>query len=263
MARRESYNPLLKSYPDSEKINALSEAAEVLYVRLIAASDDDGRYYGDAKWVLAKLFTARMIAGQVTAEDVESRLCELELVGLAFRYRVGDDTYLQLINVSKRIRNDVQKDTRFPAMTSGDGPATARDRADFAAPTEPNRDRTETETQPNRTRVTAGGFFKKLTKQDLEDDARLATWLSRAIEAGLMAAGERDQLRFFSAAAKGLSGCNPVGLFVATVRDQSWDRITQAEEQTAIARIKSLKDSRAGPPSSHAKQLAAALRPKD
>jgi hypothetical protein len=70
MPRRESFNPLLKSYPDSNRINSVSEGAELLYVRLIAATDDKGRFYANPHWVLAKLFTARMIRGQVTEDGI-------------------------------------------------------------------------------------------------------------------------------------------------------------------------------------------------
>ena len=79
--KREPWNPLLKSYPDSEKINAISIGAETLYTRLIAQCDDHAHYYGDARWVLPKLFTARMIARQVTEADVSNWLGELEHVG--------------------------------------------------------------------------------------------------------------------------------------------------------------------------------------
>jgi hypothetical protein len=45
--RRESYNPLLKSYPDSEKVNAVCVGAETLFTRLLAQSDDLAHYYGE------------------------------------------------------------------------------------------------------------------------------------------------------------------------------------------------------------------------
>ena len=114
MARRESYNPLLKSYPDSERVNALSIGAETLYTRLIAASDDAGRYYGDAKWVLARLFTARMVAGQVNQKSVEEWLCELEAAGLAKRYVVSEAKYIELVEVFKCLRKDVKPQVIFP-----------------------------------------------------------------------------------------------------------------------------------------------------
>ncbi len=55
MGRSNRFNPLLKSYPDSEKVNSCSIGAEMLYVRLVAATDDHARYYGDPRMIAAKL----------------------------------------------------------------------------------------------------------------------------------------------------------------------------------------------------------------
>ncbi len=115
MARLEAqYNPLLKSYPDSDKINAVSEGAEVLFVRLIAQSDDAGRYYGEPKFVLAKLFTSRMASGQLTVKKIEDRIKELEAVGLVERYEVGGVRYIQLVKAFKTVRKERGPKLRFP-----------------------------------------------------------------------------------------------------------------------------------------------------
>jgi len=122
MARLQaSYNPLLKSYPDSDKINAVSEGAEVLYVRLLAQSDDAGRYYGEPSFVLGKLFTARMASGSLTAAEIESRILELEQVGLIRRYISGQVRYLELIGAFKTVRNDRSGVIRFPEPTCESG----------------------------------------------------------------------------------------------------------------------------------------------
>lgn len=113
--KSQSFNPLLKSYPDSDKLNRVSEGAECLYVRLIAQSDDYGRYYGEPRFVLAKLFTARMIAGQLAETEVSQRLNELFSVDLIRFYESGGARYIQMVNVHKRLRNDVHRDMRFPA----------------------------------------------------------------------------------------------------------------------------------------------------
>ena len=112
---RRYFNPLLKSYPDSEKINSVSEGAEVLFVRLLAKSDDNDRFWGDATWILPKLFTSRMLAGTVRESEVEKRLVELEKVGLIERYEVNGKSYLQLVNCFKTFRSDQKTfDLRFP-----------------------------------------------------------------------------------------------------------------------------------------------------
>src|SRR5690606_22158118 len=95
------YNPLLKSFPDSEKINAVSLGAETLYLRLIAQSDDNGNYWGDPPLVLGKLYTLRMDAKQVGVDDVARWLDELRAVGLVKSYRVKGRTYINLINCYK------------------------------------------------------------------------------------------------------------------------------------------------------------------
>lgn len=125
-----SYNPLLKSYPDSEKINRVSEGAEVLYVRLLAASDDDHHYYADAQRVLAKLFTERMVVGTVTEEAVAARLDELDREDLIRLYEVGGKQYLEIVQCFKRFRKDVKFDKRFPAPESPPLRHAARTRAE-------------------------------------------------------------------------------------------------------------------------------------
>jgi len=116
MARSPGYNPLLKTYPDSEKINAVSEGAELLYVRLIAASDDHGQFWGDAAFVWAKLFTHRM--QDLTIDQIEQRIQELETIGLLVRYEAAGKRYVQLLDVYKTGRADRKCNVEFP-----DGPA--------------------------------------------------------------------------------------------------------------------------------------------
>lgn len=136
--KRESYNPLLKSYPDSEKINGVSEGAEVLYVRLIAQSDDKGRYWGDPAMVLAKLFTHRMAAGEVTKSDVAKRLEELRTVGLIDFYEVAGKRYLQMVSVVKRLRPDVALHLICPEPVASVVTSSNRERNDDGPPTQPN-----------------------------------------------------------------------------------------------------------------------------
>lgn len=114
MAKQRSYNPLLKNYPDSEKINAVSEGAELLYVRLLAQSDDAGRYSADPAWIAAKLFTARMVAGQIKPAQIQKRLDELEVVGLVVFYEDDGKLYLEMVDVFKRHRADVAIKVAFP-----------------------------------------------------------------------------------------------------------------------------------------------------
>jgi len=111
--RNESYNPLLKSYVDSEKVNAVSEGAENLYVRLIAQSDDEGRYSADPQWVLAKLYTHRMFKG-LKVEEIASRIDELWQVDLIRLYEVDGKRFLEIVGVFRTHRKDVKKKLLYP-----------------------------------------------------------------------------------------------------------------------------------------------------
>ena len=108
------YNPLLKSCTESDKINAVSEGAEVLYYRLIAQCDDLGRYYGDPAWVLAKLFTARMAAGTLKAREVKERIAELAEIGLIRTYEHKGTQFIEVTEVFKTFRNDYEPQPLFP-----------------------------------------------------------------------------------------------------------------------------------------------------
>ncbi len=111
--RNEAYNPLLKNVTDSDKLNAVSEGAECLYFRLIAQSDDAGRYSADPAWVLARLFTIRMGHG-LTAKSIADRLEELWKVDLIRFYHINDKRYLEMVNVFKTMRKDVKTKLVYP-----------------------------------------------------------------------------------------------------------------------------------------------------
>lgn len=154
--RREAYNPLLKSYPDSDKVNAVSEGAEVLYLRLLAQSDDAGRYYGEASWILAKLFTARMIAKELTHSDINQRLSELENVGLLHRYQAAGGTYLELLGVFKTLRSDVKPKYLFPQPLTAHVTDAGRIRNDDG-PLEPDPEQDQEQEQEPYSAGGAGG----------------------------------------------------------------------------------------------------------
>ena len=115
--RREPWNPLLKGYPFSEKVNAVSVGAETLFTRLVAQADDYGNYYGNPKQILAYLYGHRFAAGHVTATDTGRWRAELvsNAVGpLAAIYEVNGAEYIHLLNPRRRLREDVKADERFP-----------------------------------------------------------------------------------------------------------------------------------------------------
>jgi hypothetical protein len=279
MARgREGYNPLLKSYPDSDSINAVSEGAEVLYVRLIAATDDASHYYGDPYWILSRLFTARMITGQLTTDDIAGRLRELAQVGLLRIYAVRNVEYLELVNCFKKVRGDVKPDIRFPAPPQEGGDSgvvsaqptaiedsraefdtdTARIRNGFVPSTRPNPTQPKPNNQPNRAR---GSVFGKITADDLRDDDRLAAWFAKACAAKNPIVSELDRLNVWGAAERALEhGESPPALFTSIVQKRDWKLITEAQGDRADKR---LKRCRFPPlPTPIATALADSLKPK-
>lgn len=153
--RNEGWNPLLKSYPDSEKINRCSIGAEMLYTRLIAQSDDLGHYYGDAKWISAKLLTARTLSGEVTTEAIEGWLTELKNAGLIEFYEAGGIRYLELVNIKKCLRRDVKPEIRFPVREM--------------VGTDSKQTRPASVTNPGRVRYESGPLEENRTRKEQEE----------------------------------------------------------------------------------------------
>lgn len=115
-----SWEALLTSYPDSVKINAVSPLAETLYTRLIACSDKAGHFWGDAKMIALKVFSARLVARQITPQAVAKCLKELEAVGLVKFYQMGGIKYLELTDLYRVERCDRRKQLQFPQrLTNG------------------------------------------------------------------------------------------------------------------------------------------------
>ena len=147
--KREPWNPILKSYPFSEKVNSVSIGAETLFTRLVAQADDYGNYYGNPKMIVATLYPHRWAKGDVdvtTAGRWRDELVTCTGGALISMYSVNGSEYIHLINPRRRIRGDVSPDERFPREPSN---------ADKQAITEdvPNAARTRTEDVPNVART--------------------------------------------------------------------------------------------------------------
>lgn len=89
-------------------MDELSSTGERVYVRLRMAADSAGRFYGDAEWVLSKCFSCRV---QLSVEEVEKALCELEAAGMVVRYDAEGGRYLAITEWGVRQRSE----PRFPA----------------------------------------------------------------------------------------------------------------------------------------------------
>ncbi len=114
--------PLLRSYPDSEKINTVSMAAELLYVRLLTFCDDAGNFYADPHEVLGKCLTKRWRQRQIGTKKVATLLAELEEVGLIVFYGT-DVSLLHIMNYPPPLRKDRTWVVTFP-LPACDDPVT-------------------------------------------------------------------------------------------------------------------------------------------
>lgn len=100
------WNPLLISFPDSDKVNHLSFKAETLYVRLLAVCDDNANYFANPKILMCKVFAKRFAFGQVDDAMVAGMLQELLDAGLIILYKVDNEEFLHVVNCYKCIRKD-------------------------------------------------------------------------------------------------------------------------------------------------------------
>ncbi|MDR1190649.1 MAG: hypothetical protein LBK60_03155 [Verrucomicrobiales bacterium] len=102
-------NRILRDWSDSEKVNALSWQAEVLFTRLIMKADDFGRFTGNHKLIKAACFPLREA---VRDSDICHWLTACEQAALLRVYVVGDKTYLQISNFGQRVREGVK--SKYP-----------------------------------------------------------------------------------------------------------------------------------------------------
>lgn len=117
MAKREPWNPLLCSYPDSDKINSISYEAETLFTRLIARCDDNANFDGEPALLLCGLFAKRFRDQLIDVTKVERLRDELVSAGLVTLYRNNGAIYIHINKCKKCIRKDLAKDERFPQPT--------------------------------------------------------------------------------------------------------------------------------------------------
>ena len=94
---------------DSESVNAVSEAAELFYRKLMSIVDDYGRCEANAAILLGKLYALR---SDRTTSDIEAFLneCSVGPDPLLTIYRVGRKRYLQINKFGQPIRSR----TKYP-----------------------------------------------------------------------------------------------------------------------------------------------------
>ncbi len=110
-----AYAGVLRSLPNSRRLNRVSWGAEALFGdRVLVLADPLGRYWGDGHTVACHACTERLRNGSTTPEQIEDFLVELERVGLLFRYTVDGERYLQVFEYFVGTKKD-PKDPNAPA----------------------------------------------------------------------------------------------------------------------------------------------------
>ncbi len=122
MARPSSnYQPILRSVLDSQKLVRVPEVAELLFYKLLVASDGYGRFHGGAFQVACRVYPERVERNAVSSKDIGERLDALEDAGLIQRYAIEEKVYLEIVNYFEPA-NKGRVGERFPGPPGGDSP---------------------------------------------------------------------------------------------------------------------------------------------
>lgn len=110
---------MLRDWTMSDKINPLSEGAEIFFARLIMKADDFGCFYADPRILLAQLYPLKMDKLSVTA--INKWLKECSDSKLILLYSDSDKPYLEILEFNQRLR---AKNRKFPKPPTHDGQVT-------------------------------------------------------------------------------------------------------------------------------------------
>lgn len=100
----------------SERVNRLSERAELFYRRLMSVADDHGRFYANPMLLRAACYPLKL--DSVKEDSIKKHLAEAEGAGLIVLYTVAGTAYLQITDFGQR----VQAKSKFPEPVHGDSP---------------------------------------------------------------------------------------------------------------------------------------------
>jgi hypothetical protein len=126
----------------SERVNALTPGAEILYRRLMSVVDDYGRYHGNPSLVLSACFP--LTFDRVSLTDVREWLTEVgQSPALVDLYEVNGKKYLQINNFGQRTRSE----PKFPPPSADN----CQQSADICAQLSASRARTSASTTPTTT----------------------------------------------------------------------------------------------------------------
>ncbi len=98
-------NRILRDWTTSEKIDSISEGAELFFVRLIMKADDYGCFHGNKKILKAALFPLR----DYSENQISIWVKELESAKIIITYTNEGREYLKINDFGQRLRTMVSK----------------------------------------------------------------------------------------------------------------------------------------------------------
>lgn len=97
-----------EGFLDSDRINGLSESAQLFFVRLMLVVDDFGRFDGRPSMMRSKCYP---ISDGVVLDKITSMLNEVCEAGLIHKYEVDGKPYICLVQFNQRLRT---KKAKYP-----------------------------------------------------------------------------------------------------------------------------------------------------
>jgi hypothetical protein len=94
-------NRILRDWTNSDKVDALTAQAEVLFTRLIMKADDYGCFYADPRLLKSYLFPLK--SGSIREADITRWLAECAKAGVIVLYEVDRKKYLQIFDFRQRL----------------------------------------------------------------------------------------------------------------------------------------------------------------
>lgn len=150
-------NRVVRNWTHSDRINNLSEGAEIFFIRLIMTVDDYGCFHANPKLLLASCFPLK----NYTTNDIGDWLTECKQQELLVTYLVEKKLYLQILDFKQVLRRPKHK---FPTsdgqVTDNDGQVTA----------EKKRNRNESESEIEKKDKIFSWFEKILLEQTLAEN---------------------------------------------------------------------------------------------
>ncbi len=135
-------NRVLRDWTASENVDALSQAAEIFFVRLIMVVDDFGTSNANPKLLNAALFPLK----DYTTDQINIWLAELVRQNIVVVYEAEGKTYLQINDFNQRLRRMKPKHP----LPNDEGSRTIDGQPSDVRPLETKQEtETETETESN------------------------------------------------------------------------------------------------------------------